>query len=445
MWEPALLVLISCVIGTVISSVLACLPALHSYNVLGGLVLGYYWLEEKGIEPPPEVFLPFMVGMIVGWSILNTIPSVLLGTPDESAMFTVLPGQKYLMNGHGYAGTMMTGVGGLIGVFFLVCILGPLAPRMLPAVREVVTPHIHWMLWIIIVYMMMAEWPKGGTTGTSGWPKFFDAWRSLGAGQLTFVLSGIFGFILLYRSPVSIDVAFQNIMPAFVGLFAIPWCLLNIISGADVPEQKVATDLNVNPDVLMRSMFAGGLGGGFAAFFPVVTGGVGGMLAGHATAQRDERVFLMSQGVSKVVYYTGAFMMFFVPMLNIKRGGAAWMLQGMHEAQGYYDYYMILASIAIGGAVAFLMMSPLTRATLWLITVANYRLVSVIALLIIIAVVVAITGMAGFWLMMVGTGIGLIPVLFGSRRLNCLGVLLLPIACNMSGVGYQVASWLRLI
>ena len=40
--------------------------------------------------------------------------------------------------------------------------------------------------------------------------------------------------------------------------------------------------------------------------------------------------------------------------------------------------------------------------------------------------------------------IGLLPVLFGSRRLNCLGILLLPIACNMSGFGETITGWLGL-
>lgn len=441
----ALLVVLGVLIGTVASSVLACLPALHAYNVLGGLLLLYYGLVDMGILLPAEFYLPFTTGVIVGWAMLNTIPAVLLGTPDESAMFTVLPGQKYLMMGRGYEGAMMTGVGGLLGLFFLVLFIGPVAPRLFPLLREVLSPHVHWILWIIITYMLMAEWPKGGTHGVSGWAKFFDAWRSLGAGLLTFLLSGIYGFILVYRSPVSIDVAFQNIMPAFVGLFALPWCLLNILSGTAVPPQRLAKDLDVNPDVLFRSMFAGGLGGGFAAFFPVVTGGIGGMLAGHATAQRDERVFIISQGVSKMVYYTGAFLMFFVPMLEAKRGGAAWMVQSIHSPQGRYDYYMILASIALAGSLSFLLMSPLCRLTIWTFGRFNYRILSGVALAIVLAMVLAITGWAGIAVMMVGAGIGLLPVLFGSRRLNCLGVLLLPIACNMSGFGYPVAKVLGLL
>ncbi len=440
-----LTVVVSVLIGTLISTVLSCLPGLHVYNVIGLLVLLVLTLGSHGVTLPPEVYLPFIAGMIVGWSMLNTIPSVFLGAPDESAIFTVLPGQKYLMFGRGFEGAMITGVGGLAGVFFLVLVVGPLAPHYLPVVQQVMRPHMHWVLWVIITYILMSEWPKGGNWGPAGWSKFFDAWRSLLAGLATFLLAGLLGFILLYRSPVSTDMAFQNIMPAFVGLFAVPWCLVNMISGVSVPEQHVAASLDIDGDVILRSVGAGGLGGGFAAFFPVITGGVGGLLAGHATAQRDERVFLMSQGVSKLVYYTGAFMLAFVPGLGITRGGGAWLIRTLYTPRTYYDYFMILGAVAIGGAAAYLMMEPLTRGIIWLIRRFNYRYVSAAALVIIMALVYAITGWVGIFIAAVGTGIGLIPVLFASRRLNCLGILLLPIACNMSGVGHHVAAFLHLV
>jgi putative membrane protein len=440
-----LTVLGSAVVGTILSSVLSVLPALHAYNVLGLLAMGLFALEAHGIRVAPELYLPFMAGMVVGWSMLNTIPSVLLGAPDESAMFTVLPGQKYLMFGRGFEGTMITGVGGLAGVFFLVFVMGPLAPKYLPIAQSVLRPHTHWILWVITTYILMSEWPKGGNSGPAGWAKFLDAWKSLGAGLLTFFLSALLGFILIYRSPVAVEVSFQNIMPAFVGLFAVPWCLLNIISGTNVPKQVTTASLDITGDQVLRSFGAGSLGGGFAACFPGITGGMGGLLAGHATAQRDEKVFLMSQGVSKLVYYVGSFMILFVPGLGIAKGGAATMMRLLYTPRSYYDYYMILGSIAVSGAVAFILMAPLTRATIWFIEKANYRNASILALAIILALVFAVTGWGGMLVMVVATGIGLIPVLFGSRRLNCLGILLLPIACNMSGFGQYIARWLRLI
>jgi putative membrane protein len=444
------IVLLSVVAGTVLSAGIACLPGLHIYNVMGALVLGILWLDALP-EPCfwsfltlPEVYVPAMTGMVVSWSMLNTIPSVLLGTPDESALFTVLPGQKYLMNGRGYEGTMITAVGSLAGAFFVVCVLAPFAPKYLPVSQEVLKGHMHWVLWVIITFILMSEWPKGGNRGRAGWAKFFDAWKGLLVGIATFVLSGVMGFILLNRSPVGHEVAFQNIMPTFVGLFAVPWCLQNIISAADVPPQRTTDSLDIDGDIILRSVWSGGLGGGFAAYMPIVTGGVGGLLAGHACAQRDERIFIMGQGVSKFVYYVGAFMLLFVPGLNLTRGGGAWMVKTLYTPSSTADYLMIVGSIAVSGAVSFLLVSPLARLTLKLIDKFNYRHVSSFALAVITVMVFAITGWTGLFIAAVATGIGLLPVLFGSRRLNCLGILLLPIACNMSGFGDVIVGWMGL-
>lgn len=438
------IVLLSVTAGTLVSSVLACLPGLHIYNVMGAMVLGILAQAAAGSPIAPEVFLPAMTGMVVGWSMLNTIPAVLLGTPDESAMFTVLPGQKYLMAGRGFEGTMITAVGGLAGAFFLVCVMAPLAPRYLPVSQQVLKGHMHWVLWVIITFMLMSEWPKGGNRGPAGWAKFYDAWKTLLVGLATFFLAGLLGFILLTRSPVNHEVAFQNIMPAFVGLFAVPWCLLNMISAANVPKQRTSKSLAIDGDVILRSVWTGGLGGGIAAYFPVVTGGVGGMLAGHACAQRDERIFIMGQGVSKFIYYVGAFMLLFVPGLNLTRGGGAWMIRAIYTPSGVSDYYLVLGSIAIASAISYLLMEPLTKLTLRFIDRFNYRHVSTVALVIIVVMVVGVTGWVGMFIALVGTGIGLLPVLFGSRRLNCLGILLLPIACNMSGFGETITGWLGL-
>ena len=437
--------------GSVVASILASLPGLHVYNVMGLLVIGAHAAQAHGWALSVEATVPFAMGLTVGYSLLSTIPSVLLAAPDESALFTVLPGQKFLMAGRGYEGTLITAAGGLAGLFALVLIVGPLAPRLLPTARRVFQPHTHWILWCVICFMLMSEWPKGGTRGQAGWRRFLDGWKTVGMGLFTFALSGWLGFVLLYRSPISTSVAFQNIMPAFVGLFTLPWLLLNIVSRVEAPPQFLPGDksskgtVNLDLMTLLRGAFAGCLGGGFAAFFPIVTGGVGGLLAGHATALRNDRAFLVSQGASKLVYYVGGLLLLFVPGLNLTRGGAAWMIKGLFIPRTTYDYLLALASIALAGAVAFLLVGPLTRATIALMRRYTYRRMSCVALLVVLALVGGVTGWMGLIVMTVSGAIGLIPVLFGSRRMNCLGVILLPMACNMSGVGATVAGWMKLI
>jgi putative membrane protein len=427
--------------GTVLASLLACLPALHIYNVAGLLIILAPRFEGAIAG---DLLAMFMLGLVIGYAVVNTIPSVFFGAPDESTLFVVLPGQRYLMQQRGYEASVLTGVGGLGGLLVLL-LLAPAMPHVFPVVRVVVGPHLHWILCAIIVFMLMSEWPKGSDRGSTGLARFLDAWRSLGAGILTFLLSGILGMVLLYSNLVPTERAFQNLLPAFVGLFAIPWVLQNLLSQARVPAQYAAGSVDLSPWLVLRGVGAGALGGLFAAFFPVVTGGIGGFLAGHATAQRDDRLFIVSQGASKLIYYVGGFLLFFVPGLHLTRGGMAGMLSILYTPHTPATFWLIMGATLLCGALAFGLLLSLSRAALWLVTRLDYRLISAGTLALLVGMVVAITGGGGLLVAVVSTAIGLLPVMWGSRRMNCMGVLLLPLTLQMAGLGTTVAGWLGLI
>jgi putative membrane protein len=427
--------------GTVLSSLLACLPALHIYNVAGLLILLAPRLE--GLLPGDMLAL-FMLGLVIGYAVVNTIPSIFFGAPDESTLFVVLPGQRYLMQQRGFEASVLTGVGGLGGLLVLL-LLAPVMPRLFPVVRVVVGPHLHWILGAIIVFMLMSEWPKGSDRGRTGLAKFLDAWSSLGAGLLTFLLSGLLGMVLLYSNLVPSERAFQNLLPAFVGLFAVPWVLQNLLSQAQVPAQHAAGSVDLTPGLIARGVGAGALGGLFAAFFPVVTGGIGGFLAGHATAQRDDRLFILSQGASKLIYYVGGFLLFFVPGLHLTRGGMAGMLSILYTPHTPATFWLVIAATLICGALAFGLLLGLSRVALRLVTRLDYRWVSAGTLGLLVGVVFAMTGWGGLLISVVATAIGLLPVMWGARRMNCMGVLLLPLTLQMAGLGTTVAGWLGLI
>jgi putative membrane protein len=427
--------------GTVLSSLLSCLPALHIYNVAGLMVL--LSVKAEGLFSG-EVLAMFMLGLVVGYAVVNTIPSIFFGAPDDSTLFVVLPGQRYLMERRGFEASVLTGVGGLGGLVVLL-LLAPAMPRLFPVVRAVVGPHLHWILGAILVYMVLSEWPKGSDRGRGSLAKFLDAWRSLGVGLLTLLLSGLLGLVLFYSSLVPAEMAFQNLMPAFVGLFAIPWVLQNLLSQAQVPVQQTSRSVDLSPGLIARGVGAGALGGLFAAFFPVVTGGIGGFLAGHATAQRDDRLFIVSQGASKLVYYVGAFLFFFVPGSHLTRGGMAGMLSILYTPYTPATYWLAIAATLICGALAFGLLLVLSRAAIGLVSRVDYRWVSAGTLAVLIGVVAALTGWGGLLIATVATAIGLLPVLWGSRRMNCMGVLLVPLTLQMAGLGTVAAGWLGLI
>ena len=428
-------------LGTLVAGTLALIPALHVYNVAALLIIASLRLSNF-IDGDALAML--LLGMVIGYAIVNTVPAIFLGAPDDSTIFVVLPGQKYLLQSRGYEAAVLTGIGGLGGIAVLV-MLAPVAAQVLGPLRQIVSAHLHWILAIIIAYMVMAEWPRGGDRGPTRLARFLAAWKGLGAGLLTLVLSGLLGFIVIYKTPVPTEVSFQNLMPAFVGLFALPWVLENTVSGTEIPKQHVAASVDAPPGLLVRGIAAGALGGLFAAIFPIVTGGIGGYLAGHATAQRDDRVFIISQGASKVVYYVGAAWFFFTPNVHLAKGGLAGMLGMVYTPLGPGIYYTTVAVIAICGALAFFLLLLYSRAAIWFVSRFNYRYVSAATVVLLIGVVGALTGPGGLAIAFVGAMIGAIPILWGSRRMNCLGVLLLPITLNMAGMGPVVAQWLGII
>jgi len=432
--------------GTAIASLLACVPALHIYNVVGLLllILARPEVVSAGIVVPTDSLAMLLLGMVVGYAVVNTIPSVFWAAPDESAVWIVLPGQTYLMQRRGYEAAALSGIGSL-GAALVLLLVAPLTEIVLAPIRLIVQPHVHWVLGLVTLYVIISEWPKGIGRGETVLSRLWDGWRSLAAGLATFVLSGLLGLLLAFRPLVPVHVSFQSLMPAFVGLYAVPWVIQNILSGTRVPEQYVCRSVDVTLGLIVRGVAAGALGGLLAAFFPVMTGGMGGLIAGHATAQRDERAFIISQGASKFVYYVGALLFFFAPGLHLTRGGMAWMLSPLYQPYALETYWQAVGAVALCAALAFGMLLGLSRGAISVIARVDYRWLSWGTLGLLIGLVSVVTGWQGLLIACTATGIGLIPVLFHSRRMNCMGVLLAPVLLNMAGWGPAVADTLGLL
>lgn len=429
------------VIGVLFSCFISFLPALHIYNVIGIFLLVVLKFEAA---MAPMQLISLCIGMIVGYSILNTVPATYFGPGDESLSYYILPGADWLAKGRGFESVILTGVGALGGIILL-AILAPAFVWFLPGLKSITAPHMFWIIGAVIAYCLLSEWPKGLSRSENCWTNFFEGWKYLGVGLITFLLSGILGFIVMAKTMVPIEFAFQSITPVFVGLFAIPWLITNIINIGSIPPQHEPESMELDWDLVRRGTFGGFLGGFFAAFIPIVTAGVGGLMAGHATAQRDGRLFVMSYGTCKTVYYVGSFLLFFIPGLSLTRGGLAWIVTPVVTSLTVKEYFLFVAIMIISAGFSFLLLIPFTRACIKLVKRVPYHWISVLALIIVVPAIYSFTGWGGMAIMTVATGLGLFPVLFQARRMNLMGVLLLPVCLNMAGYGNDILRFLGLL
>ncbi len=414
--------------GTGAALLLGCLPGFHVYNLLAVLLLAAQALPPDSV--PPAAFAALAAAAVTAWAITGILPMIFLSVPDESTALMMPPAQSAFRRGQGRAAALYAAGGGLGGALLILATL-PLLPAVLPTLLTVLRPHFHWILWAVILYLPLSEWPKGGTRGPAGWRRLGDGASSWLAGLLTLLLSGAFGYLLMNHSPFPPERASQSLAPALIGLFAIP-SLIQSCLGRPEPGQEALPPRGLSLKAWLAGTVTGAAGGGFAALIPGVTGGLGALLAGQAAAQSDDRAFLVAQGSSRMVYYAGSLMLFALPGVSLIRGGAAWQIQSLCPTDQPGLLFILAAAMAIGAGVAFLAQGPLATLLMRLCPPERAPAACRIALLLLLLLVFLTTGWMGLAVAAVGTGIGGLPLLYHSRRLNALGVVLLPIAWQMS-------------
>ena len=162
-------------LGTLASSVLALIPALHIYNVVGVLIAGASALS--GVLTADQIAL-LLLGMIIGYAMLSNVPSIFLAAPDESSAFIVLPGQKWLLQQRGYEAAILTGIGALCGLGVLV-IASPIAGEAARVLSIIVSPHLGWILAAIIAFKLPTVfWLCVHHRASAGW-RVYSAGASL--------------------------------------------------------------------------------------------------------------------------------------------------------------------------------------------------------------------------------------------------------------------------
>ncbi len=417
-------------LGTLVGAAMSMLPGLHVYNVIGFFLLFYFTM---GLVLDPMLMVLMLIGMLVSYAFVFTIPSIYFSAPDDSTMFILMPSQRYLKERKGHEAVVLIATGALIGVM-AITIFVPIFMGALGVVWDIAISNIHWIIGAVIAFMLLSEFPKDFGRHKNPLHGLKEAWKTILAGYLTFFLAGLLGVITFSKTLIPAQHAFQSLMAPLIGLFATSSIILNLISKYEIPEQNMPDTVDVKPREIVHGSLAGSVGGLFAAFIPAVTAGVGGYMSSHAFAQNGDKSFLVSMGASRVVYYVGAIALFFLPTLHLRRGALAMGINLFFTPETVQQFYMVDAAIALAGVISFFIVIYASKFLARYIPKVNPKTLNIVVLIILIILVYIMTSWQGLIIMSIATAIGLIPVLFNSRRSHCLAVILVPIWLNMAGI-----------
>ena len=254
---------IACFIGILIGTTTGMIPGIH-VNTAGAILFASSTFLLSFLSP--EFLCVMMVAMSIAHALIEFVPSMLLGVPEEGTATSILPGHRMVLQGRAKEVIRIVGVGGF-GAILVTILMLPIFNIALPILHEVSKPFTWMILLFASIYLTY------NLTSTH---------RDFLWSLLLFVLSGILGWTI-FQTPISSGV---TMMCTFSGLFGISTILFSLNDNSTLPHQNSFYDLNIDFNKF-KSIFAGGITGAILGFLPGFGPAQGTVIAQVASGASD--------------------------------------------------------------------------------------------------------------------------------------------------------------
>ena len=235
---------IACFIGILIGTTTGMVPGIH-VNTAGAILFASSTFLLTFLSP--EFLCVLMVAMSIAHALIEFVPSMLLGVPEEGTATSILPGHRMVLQGRAKEVIRIVCVGGF-GAIIVTILMLPVFNIVLPMLHEVSKPFTWMILLFASIYLTYS------LTSTH---------RDFLWSLLLFVLSGILGWAI-FQTPISSGV---TLMCTFSGLFGISTILFSLNDNSTLPHQNSFYDLDIDLNKF-KSIFAGGITGAILGFLP---------------------------------------------------------------------------------------------------------------------------------------------------------------------------------
>jgi len=385
------------VLGILIGILTGLTPGLH-VNTVAAVFLSLS-LGLGGLELSVLFF-----SMAITHTFIDFIPSILLGVPSEDTALSVLPGHRLVLRGRGQEAILLSLVG-CISCLFLGVLLIPVFVLAFPFIYYRLLPYIGILLALASAYLILLE--------KRPLPALF-----------CFLLSGALGFYILDVSPIH-----EPLLPLLAGLFGASTLLVSMKDSSDPPPQVMA---NISlDDIPLSSVLRGSLSGAFVGLLPGLGPSQAAVLSQAIGKEKDEKSFLVTLGGIS----TANTMFALVALLSLgkKRSGIVSAISEILPHFSQSEFLILISAALFAGSVSFFIGIWLSRAAPAFLRKIDYRLLSLCVLLFVSILAFSLSGLAGFFVLLSSTAIGLLAHLVGVRKMHLMGVLIFPAALYFLG------------
>lgn len=402
---------IACLLGVSIGTITGITPGIH-VNTAGAILFAVSTILLSFVSP--EFLCVLMVSMSIAHALLEFVPSMLLGVPEEGTALTVLPGHKMVLEGRSKEAIRIVSIGGF-GAIIVTILLLPIFAIVLPPTYELLKPVTWILLLIASIYLIYKV-----TSTLKGF-----LWSTL-----LFILSGILGWII-FQAPLSSGI---SLMCVFSGLFGISTILFSLNDNSTIPHQNKFYELNLD-SAKIKSIMTGGTTGAILGFLPGFGPAQGSVIAQSASGQSnndDENTTNFLLAISGLNTSDCLFSLIAIYLIGNPRSGiAVYMSYLISEFNLSHLIVFIFASL-IAVSLSLALCLKLGDSFSKLMSGIDYRKLS-IAVIVLQVILLYIFGiyyqapLPYLTLMLVtSTAMGLLPHYLDVGKSHLMGVLIIP-------------------
>lgn len=402
---------IACFIGILIGTATGMIPGIH-VNTAGAILFASSSLLLTQLSP--EFLCVLMVSMSIAHALIEFVPSMLLGVPQEGTATSILPGHRMVLQGRSKEVIRIVSVGGF-GAILVTIMMLPIFAIALPILHDITKPYTWMILIIASIYLTYSL--------TANFRDFL--WS-----MLLFILSGILGWII-FQSPIPSGV---TLMCTFSGLFGISTILFSLNDTSIIPHQNPFYELNIDYSKF-KSIFAGGITGAILGFLPGFGPAQGTVIAqavsGASDNDDDDTVnFLLATSGLNISDCLFSLIAIYI-IGNPRSGIAVYMSYLISEMSINHLIIFIFASL-LAVSVSLVFSLKLGDSFSRLMGRVNYRKLSigVILLQIVILYIFVFYYKAPIGYMtlalITSTAMGMLPHYIGIGKSHLMGVLIIP-------------------
>ncbi|MDI6725145.1 MAG: tripartite tricarboxylate transporter permease [Methanobacterium sp.] len=361
----------------------------------------------------PEILCVFLISMAISHALLEFIPSIFLGVPEEGTVLSILPGHQLVLQGRGREAVRLAAIGGF-GAVIITALLLPVFMMILPPVYGPIKPYI-WILLIIIVIYMFIRLNKD--------------FKSVLWSLALFLLSGIMGYTML-NTPISSNV---SLLCIFTGLFGVSTLLYSLSETSFVPTQNRFHNFKISNSIL-RGIFAGGIAGTILGFLPGLGPAQGSIIAqelsGGGDSESNREGFLVA--ISGVNTSDTLFSLVLIFLIGNPRSGIAVYINNILENFDFAHLIFFVFTALTAVSLSLFLCLKLGDIVSNSIEQVNYKKLTWIVITFMSILVFGFTLYYRFNILFMiiayitSISLGLLPHYVGVNKSNLMGVLILP-------------------